>query len=53
LLSPGTEVIGSMLVSLWATGGADLVVALSTVNIALVGAGLLLIAVFGRQSRHG
>lgn len=53
LLSPGTEVIGSLLVSLWATGGVDLVVALSTVNIALVGAGLLLIAVFGRQSRHG
>jgi iron(III) transport system permease protein len=53
LLSPGTEVIGSLLVSLWATGGVDLVVALSTVNIALVGVGLLLIAVFGRQSRHG
>lgn len=53
LLSPGTEVIGSLLVSLWATGGVDLVVALSTVNIALVGAGLLLMAVFGRQSRHG
>jgi len=49
LLSPGTEVIGSLLVSLWATGGVDLVVALSTVNIVMVGAGLLLMAVFGRK----
>jgi hypothetical protein len=28
LLSPGTEVIGAMLVSLWATGSTDLVAAL-------------------------
>lgn len=53
LLSPGTEVIGSLLVSLWATGGVDLVVALSTVNVAIVGGGLLLIALFGRRLQHG
>lgn len=53
LLSPGTEVIGSMLVSLWATGGVDIVAALSTVNTALVCGGLLLIALFGRHSQHG
>jgi iron(III) transport system permease protein len=53
LLSPGTEVIGSLLVSLWATGGVDIVVALSTLNIALVCGGLLLIALFGRKTRHG
>jgi iron(III) transport system permease protein len=53
LLTPGTEVIGSMLVSLWATGGVDLVVTLSTVNILLVCAGLLLMALFGKRSRHG
>jgi iron(III) transport system permease protein len=53
LLSPGTEVIGSLLVSLWATGGVDIVAALSTLNIALVCGGLLLIALFGRKTRHG
>jgi iron(III) transport system permease protein len=52
LLGPGTEVIGSLLVSLWATGAVDIVVALSTVNIAFVCAGLLLIAIVGRM-RHG
>ncbi len=52
LLAPGTEVIGSMLVSLWATGGVDIVAALSTVNIAFVGGGLLLIALFSKRS-HG
>jgi iron(III) transport system permease protein len=40
LLGPGTEVIGSLLVSLWATGGADLVAALSLINVVLVGVGL-------------
>ncbi len=29
LLSPGTETIGSMLVSLWAAGAIDIVAALS------------------------
>jgi iron(III) transport system permease protein len=47
LLSPGTEVIGALLVSLWATGGADVVAALSLINIALVGAGLAIALRFG------
>jgi iron(III) transport system permease protein len=53
LLSPGTEVIGSLIVSLWATGGVDIVVALSTVNIVIVGGGLLLIAAYGTKLQHG
>jgi iron(III) transport system permease protein len=40
LLSPGTETIGSMLVSLWAAGDIDIVAALSFINIALVVLGL-------------
>jgi iron(III) transport system permease protein len=52
LLAPGTEVIGSLLVSLWGTGAIDLVTALSTVNIAMIGAGLLLMRRFG-QGAHG
>lgn len=52
LLSPGTEVIGSLLVSMWATGAVDIVVALSVVNIAMVCSGLLLMTVLGK-SRHG
>lgn len=52
LLSPGTEVIGSLLVSMWATGGVDMIAALSTVNIAIVGAGLFLIALFGKRLQH-
>lgn len=47
LLSPGTEVIGSLLVSLWSTGGADLVAALSLINVLLVGAGLAIALRFG------
>ncbi|HEX8537308.1 MAG TPA: ABC transporter permease subunit, partial [Cystobacter sp.] len=53
LLGPGTEVIGSLLVSLWATGAVDTVVALSVINIAMVGAGLLLLTLFGRKAHHG
>ncbi len=49
LLSPGTEVIGSLLVSLWGTGAIDLVTALSTVNILMLGFGLLLMAIFVKQ----
>ena len=41
LLGPGTEVIGSLLVSLWGTGDIDLISALSVINVAMVGAGLL------------
>jgi iron(III) transport system permease protein len=47
LLNPGTEVIGSLLVSLWATGGADMVAALSLINVALVAAGLGVALRFG------
>src|SRR5476651_6120 len=47
LLSPGTEVIGAMLVSLWATGSTDLVAALSFTNISLVAIGLGVALRFG------
>ncbi|MDF0605900.1 iron ABC transporter permease [Neisseriaceae bacterium TC5R-5] len=47
LLSPGTEVIGSLLVSLWSTGAVDVVAALSVVNILMVGAGLIVALRFG------
>ena len=40
LLGSGTEVIGSMLVSLWSAGAIDQVAALSLINILLVAAGL-------------
>jgi iron(III) transport system permease protein len=40
LLGPGTEVIGSLIVSLWGGGALDLIAALSVVNILLVAAGL-------------
>jgi iron(III) transport system permease protein len=51
LLSPGTEVIGSLLVSLWGTGAVDLVTALSTVNLALILLGLGLMYALGNK-RH-
>jgi iron(III) transport system permease protein len=47
LLGPGTEVIGSLLVSLWGTGGADMVAALSLINLVLVGVGLAVALRFG------
>src|SRR5713226_553229 len=47
LLGPGTEVIGSMIVSLWATGAIDIVAALSLINIVLVGTGLAVALRFG------
>jgi iron(III) transport system permease protein len=47
LLSPGTEVIGAMLVSLWATGAVDMVAALSFINITLVAIGLGIALRFG------
>ncbi len=41
LLGPGIhEVIGSLLVSLWAPGAIDLVSALSVVNVGMIGLGL-------------
>jgi iron(III) transport system permease protein len=42
LLGPGSEVIGSLIVSLWATGAIDVVSALAVIDILLVGAGLAL-----------
>ena len=42
LLAPGTEVIGSLLVSLWENGMADLVAPLAVVNVAIIGAGLVI-----------
>jgi iron(III) transport system permease protein len=41
LLGPGTEVIGSLLVSLWGTGAIDLVSALSVVNVLMIAIGLV------------
>ena len=47
LLSPGTETIGSMLVSLWAAGAIDVVAALSFINIIMVVVGLGIALRFG------
>jgi iron(III) transport system permease protein len=47
LLGQGTEVIGSMLVSLWSAGAIDQVAALSVINIALVAVGLAIALRFG------
>jgi iron(III) transport system permease protein len=47
LLAPGTETIGSMLVSLWAGGAIDIVAALSFINIVLVVIGLGVALRFG------
>ena len=40
LLGPGTEVIGSMLVSLWSAGDIDVVSALSVINTVMIALGL-------------
>lgn len=42
LMGPGTEVIGSLIVSLWGAGNMDMIAALSVVNVVIVGAGLAL-----------
>jgi iron(III) transport system permease protein len=42
LLGPGTEVIGSLVVSRWAGGAVDIVTCLSCVNVALISIGLLI-----------
>ncbi len=47
LLSPGTEVIGAMIVSMWSAGSVDLVAALSFINIVLVAIGLGIALRFG------
>jgi iron(III) transport system permease protein len=52
LLTPGTEVIGAMLVSLWAGGATELVAALSFINIALVAIGLGIALRFGVKLQH-
>jgi len=40
LLGPGTEVIGSLMVSLWGAGSIDIISALSFINILLVSVGM-------------
>jgi iron(III) transport system permease protein len=52
LLSPGTETIGALIVSLWAGGSVDLVAALSFINIVLVAVGLGLALRFGVKLSH-
>ncbi|RZI44298.1 iron ABC transporter permease [Herbaspirillum sp. HC18] len=47
LLSPGTEVIGALLVSMWASGAVEIVAALSFINITLVAIGLGIALRFG------
>jgi iron(III) transport system permease protein len=47
LLGPGTEVIGSLLVSLWGSGAAESVAALSFINVVLVAIGLTVALRFG------
>jgi iron(III) transport system permease protein len=47
LLGPGTEVIGSLIVSLWGTGALDLISALSVIEVALVGLILFIALRFG------
>jgi iron(III) transport system permease protein len=47
LLGPGTEVIGSLMVSLWGTGAIDLVSALAVVNTLIIVSGLALALRFG------
>jgi len=47
LLGPKTEMIGSLLVSLWDTGAVDLVSVLSVVNVVMIGIGLALAVRFG------
>jgi len=42
LMGAGTEVIGSLIVSLWATGALDIIAALSVVSVLLVSLGLVL-----------
>ncbi|MDQ0468372.1 ABC transporter permease [Labrys wisconsinensis] len=47
LLGPGTEVIGSLMVSLWGTGAIDLVSALAVINTLIIVGGLALAIRFG------
>lgn len=52
LLGPGTEVIGAQIVSLWGTGAADVVAALSVINVALIAIGMGLALQFGVKLRE-
>ena len=52
LLGPGTEVIGSLVVSRWGGGAVDLVTALSCVNVVLITVGLL-VAIRSGVKLHG
>ena len=47
LLGPGTEVIGSLVVSRWNGGAIDLVTCLSCINVALISFGLFIALRFG------
>jgi len=47
LLGPGTEVIGSLMVSLWGTGAIDLVSALAVINTLIIVTGLAIAVRFG------
>ncbi|MER8659334.1 iron ABC transporter permease [Mesorhizobium sp. M0847] len=47
LLGPGTEVIGSLMVSLWGTGAIDLVSALAVINTVIIVTGLAVAMRFG------
>jgi iron(III) transport system permease protein len=50
LLGPGTEVLGSLMISLWDTGAIDTIAALATLNVLLIGVGMLLLARFGKAA---
>ena len=52
LLGPGTEVIGSLVVSRWGGGAIDLVTSLSCVNVVLITIGLL-VAIRSGVKLHG
>ncbi len=50
LLGPGTETIGSLIVSLWGTGALDIIAALSVINVAIIGAALAIAIRLGIRS---
>ena len=49
LMSSGTEVIGSLIVSMLATGAIDLIAALSFISVLLTGIGLAVALRFGAK----
>lgn len=48
LFSPGTEVLGSLMITLWSTGSINQIAALSTINVILVAVGVLLALRMGK-----